>query len=135
VVVIALGTNGPVNDRLFDRMMEKLSDTPLVVFVNTRVPRKWEGGTNAALAAGVERYQNAVLVDWWGSVDDQPQLFGKDGFHPRPAGRTILAELIAEAIFPEPNADATACLPGSAVTYTPETPTGDLGREAPADAD
>lgn len=105
VIIIGLGTNGPVSDELFDRMMESLGDIPLVVFINTRVPRSWEAGTNAALAAGVERYDNTVLVDWWAAADTQPQLFRQDGFHPLPAGRVLLADLIADAIFPDPGLD------------------------------
>lgn len=100
VVVVALGTNGPVDDELFDRMMAGLGAVPRVVFVNTRVPRAWEEGTNRAIAEGVERYENAVLVDWWGTVDHRPELFRGDGFHPTQAGRVIMAELIAAAVFP-----------------------------------
>jgi lysophospholipase L1-like esterase len=105
VIIIGLGTNGPVSDDLFDRMMEGLGDVPLVVFVNTRVPRAWEAGTNAALASGVERYDNTVLVDWWAAADSQPQLFRQDGFHPLQAGRVLLADLIADAVFPDAGLD------------------------------
>jgi hypothetical protein len=116
VIIIGLGTNGPVSDELFDQMMANLGDIPLVVFINTRVPRPWEAGTNAALAAGVERYANAVLVDWWAAADQHPELFRKDGFHPLPAGRVMLADLMAAAVFPDPGLDL--------LTETPEPTPG-----------
>lgn len=100
VIIIGLGTNGPVQARHFDEVMEVASDVPLVAFVNVRVPRNWEDTSNRELAEGVERYDNAVLVDWWTPTHDRDDLFAADGFHPKQPGRVIMAELIAEAIFP-----------------------------------
>lgn len=100
VIVIGLGTNGPVQARHFDEAMEWAVDTPLVVFVNVRVPRTWEAQSNLELAEGVERYENAVLVDFYGVAADRDDLFAADGVHPKQQGRVILAEMIAEAIFP-----------------------------------
>ena len=71
-----------------------------MVFVNVRVPRTWEATSNRELAEGVERYENAVLVDFYEVAADRNELFAADGVHPKQTGRVILAELIAEAIFP-----------------------------------
>jgi len=100
VIIMALGTNGPATEGLFDEMMKVAAEVPLMVFVNVRVPRKWESTTNTTLAEGTERYDNAVLVDWWTPTHDRDDLFAKDGFHPKQPGRVIYAELVAEAIFP-----------------------------------
>jgi len=101
VIVIALGTNGPVQQRHFDELMEVAADVPLVAFVNAHVPtRKWEGETNRQLAEGVERYDNAVLVDWFTPMDGRSDMFAADNVHPKQAGRVIYADLIAEAVFP-----------------------------------
>ena len=65
VIVVHLGTNGPVQERHFESLMEIAVDVPLMVFINAHVPtRNWESTTNSELAAGVERHDNAVLVDW-----------------------------------------------------------------------
>jgi hypothetical protein len=101
VIIIGLGTNGPVQARHFDEVMEHATDTPLVVFVNVRVPRTWEAESNRQLAEGVERYDNAVLVDFYDVAADRDDLFAADGVHPKQAGRVILAELIAQAVFPQ----------------------------------
>ena len=41
-----------------------------------------------------------MLVDWFTPTDPRDELFARDGFHPKQAGRVIYAELVAEAIFP-----------------------------------
>jgi hypothetical protein len=100
VIIIGLGTNGPVQARHFDQVMENVGSDTLVVFVNVRVPLNWEATSNNEIAAGVERYNNAVLVDWFTVADDHNDLFAGDGFHPSGTGRVVLADLIAEAIIP-----------------------------------
>lgn len=100
LIVIGLGTNGPVQARHFDEVMELAADVPLVAFVNVRVPRSWEGTSNREIAEGVERYDNAILVDWYEVTWNRNNLFAKDGVHPKQAGRVIMAELIADAVFP-----------------------------------
>ena len=100
VIVIGLGTNGPVQARHFDQVMETVGPETLVAFVNVRVPRNWEATSNNEIAAGVERYDNAILIDWFTAADEHGELFAGDGFHPSQAGRVVLAGLIAEAIIP-----------------------------------
>ena len=101
VIIIGLGTNGPVQERHFEEVMEIAGTEPLVAFINVHVPRKWEATSNRELAAGVERHDNAVLVDWYGATKGRNNLFAGDGFHPKQAGRVIMAELIASTIYPD----------------------------------
>src|SRR5439155_18713812 len=42
VVVVDLGTNGPMSSAQFDRMATMLAGARRVVVVNVRVPRRWE---------------------------------------------------------------------------------------------
>jgi len=100
VVVVGLGTNGPVRTEDFDQMMEAIDPGTLVAFVNVHVPRDWEATSNNAIAAGVDRYDNAILIDWSSEASERGELLAGDGFHPSGAGRIVLADLIAEAIFP-----------------------------------
>lgn len=100
LIIIGLGSNGPARESDFDAIMEAAADVPLVAFVNVRVPRQWEDTSNRVIADGVERYDNAVLVDWYSVAADRDELFSADGVHPKQPGRVILAELIAEAVFP-----------------------------------
>ena len=95
VVVVHLGNNGTFTTREFDQIMRTLSGVDRVVFVNVSVPRTWEEPNNQVIAEGVERYPNTVLVDWHAASADRPELFYKDGYHLRPEGQRIYADLIS----------------------------------------
>jgi lysophospholipase L1-like esterase len=100
VIIIGLGTNGAVSDEQFDETMIAAAEVPMVAFVNIRVPRDWEAPTNAVLAAGVERWDNAILIDWFTPADPDDSNFAADGFHPSLTGRVLYSDLVSEAIFP-----------------------------------
>jgi hypothetical protein len=96
VVVVQLGTNGPVPPEEFDRLMGALSRVQKVLVVNLKVPRWWEAEVNQVLADGVKRYKNAVLVDWHSLAEDRPELFWDDGYHLNPQGQAFYAQVIAQ---------------------------------------
>jgi peptidoglycan/LPS O-acetylase OafA/YrhL len=99
VVVIHLGTNGRLNSSDFDALMSVLTDVPRVVFVNLKVPRSWETPDNRAIAAGVKRYPNTVLVDWHNRWHEcGTHVFWSDGVHPTPSGAACYARMVAAAI-------------------------------------
>jgi lysophospholipase L1-like esterase len=98
VVVIHLGTNGPFNSGHFDTAMESLGGVARVYFVNASVPRRYEGQVNAAIKSGVERWDEAFLIDWHNAAKDQSDYFVKDGVHLTAAGIEAYSALIARAI-------------------------------------
>ena len=81
VVIVGLGTNGPVTGPDFDAMMSVLRGASRVVFVNVHVNRPWEGPNNAVIAAGVARYHNTVLADWYSLASANPGWLYSDGTH------------------------------------------------------
>jgi peptidoglycan/LPS O-acetylase OafA/YrhL len=95
VVIVHLGNNGTFTKGQFDKIMRILSGVDRVVFVNVAVPRAWEDPNNEVIAEGVERYPNAVLVDWHSASADRPEIFYKDGYHLRPGGQRLYADLIS----------------------------------------
>jgi peptidoglycan/LPS O-acetylase OafA/YrhL/lysophospholipase L1-like esterase len=98
VVVLQVGNNGPFSSRQFDTIMQLLSGVQHVIFLNVKVPRRWEGPNNTVITEGVGRYPNTLLVDWRGATIDHPELFWKDGIHLRPKGAQLYAQLIATAV-------------------------------------
>jgi len=98
VVVVHLGDNGTFSADQFDSLMAVLADVPRVVVVDLKVPRAWEGPNNAVVTAGVQRYPNAVLVDWHAASAGRSDLFWDDGIHLRPEGARLYASLIAAAV-------------------------------------
>jgi lysophospholipase L1-like esterase len=95
IVIVHIGNNGFFTAQQFDQMMQVLTDVPRVLFINLRVPRRWEQPNNAVLADGVKRYPNAELVDWYAASANRPELFTADGVHLQPDGRRVYVELIA----------------------------------------
>jgi peptidoglycan/LPS O-acetylase OafA/YrhL len=94
VVIVHLGNNGTFTKEQFDQIMRILSGHR-VVFVNVKVPRAWEEPNNEVISEGVQRYPNAVLVDWHSASANRPELFYNDGFHLRPRGQRIYADLVS----------------------------------------
>jgi hypothetical protein len=81
VVVIDLGTNGPISDSDFDAMMSILRGATRVVFVTVHVDRSWQDQVNSVLINGVSRYPTAVLADWQALAVQHPEWFYSDGTH------------------------------------------------------
>ncbi|MDQ1422814.1 MAG: hypothetical protein QOD72_312, partial [Acidimicrobiaceae bacterium] len=98
VVVIHLGNNGTVDDSRIDELMAPLAGVPLVIFLNDKVPRGWEGPNNDLFTANVPRFANALLVDWKTYSEPNPGWFYSDNIHLRPDGQVAYAALIAQVI-------------------------------------
>ena len=99
VVIIHLGNNGRFTTPQFERIMRILRNVERVVFVNVRVPRRWEASVNAVLVAGVKRHPgHAVLVSWRRLSRECPgrPLVG-DGTHLTESGARCYARLLANA--------------------------------------
>src|SRR5215212_7881387 len=96
VVIFHIGDNGAVTDEEFDDVMHVLSDTRMVLVVNTTVPDGYQWApNNKVLADGVARYPDrAVLVDWHARSAGHPEYF-YDGLHLTPSGARAYAGLIA----------------------------------------
>jgi hypothetical protein len=101
IVVVDLGTNGPVDLQQFQQMMSALSGVSRAVFVTVHLPPSysWANSVNATLEQGVSMYRNATLVNFNALADANPEWFGPDGVH-MPIGGTgaqAMARLIASA--------------------------------------
>ena len=100
IVVVHLGTNGPVDAALFDTLMANAKPADRVLAVTVRVPRRWEGLVNDTLRTAAERWPRLELIDWKAASDHRPELFVDDGIHLTTEGRAFYAELVQEAVGP-----------------------------------
>jgi hypothetical protein len=100
IVVVHLGTNGPVDAELFDELMANAEPADRVLAVTVRVPRTWEGQVNETLVAAARRWPDLELIDWKATSDDRPELFVEDGVHLTDAGRRVYATLVDAAVGP-----------------------------------
>jgi len=83
IVVIDLGTNGPVSTQQFIDMMKVLSGASRVVFVTVHLPPhySWANSVNATLEQSVPKYPRDRLADFNKLADENPQWFYSDGVH------------------------------------------------------
>jgi len=100
VVVVGLGTNGPVTTTDFNAMMAILAGASRVVFVNVHVDRPWQDPNNAVIETGVGRYPNTVLADWNSLATQNPGWLYTTGTHlPIDGpGAQALAALVASEV-------------------------------------
>lgn len=98
VVIIHIGNNGFFTEKQIDDIMWMAGGARLVVFVNVKVPRRWESPNNITMAQKIQQYPNAVLIDWYSASINRPELFYTDGVHLRPEGTQAYASLIAAVL-------------------------------------
>ena len=98
VVVVHLGTNGPIDEAVVRALLDQLGTARRVLLVNVRAPVPWEASVNETLAAVGPTYPNVRLVDWHAAGDGHDELFVSDGIHLRPQGNRVYAELLTAAI-------------------------------------
>ena len=83
-IVIQVGTNGPVSQETYDKIMSFLppEDVEQVVFLTVAAPRGWIEPNNAIIWSLPARYPNVKVLDWAGFVasGQVPGLAG-DGIH------------------------------------------------------
>lgn len=109
LVVVHLGTNGPISSTDMTRLMDALADVPRVVLLTLDIPRDYIAANNALLYDTASTYPNVELLDWAGLADACPGTppasvppastqragcFYDDGFHLRPDGQRYYANLI-----------------------------------------
>jgi peptidoglycan/LPS O-acetylase OafA/YrhL len=97
-VVVDLGANGTVQARDVAALVDAAGPRRLVL-VGVAASRRWTDGNNAVLGDAATRpASDVVFVDWAGAVAAHPGAIGPDGVHPTPAGRALLAAVIADAL-------------------------------------
>lgn len=108
VFVIALGTNDVASEKAPEQIMADVAqiaalippDAPLV-WVDTWVSSHQRDShlANLAIRQALGGRPRTAIVDWWAHGYDEGVIAG-DGIHLQEAGKTLFAELIAEAVEP-----------------------------------
>jgi peptidoglycan/LPS O-acetylase OafA/YrhL len=98
-VVLHMGTNGPMREADFERLVQLTEGVPVVVVVNVRVPKRWEAQSNATISDGIDRHPSVRLADWH-AASAEPGVVGKDGVHPTPSGAKTYARVVLDRLQP-----------------------------------
>ncbi len=84
--ILDLGNNNRLTQSEVNAIFEELKDQPLVIVVNTAVPRGWRDENNSLIASEAMKYPNFRVVDWAAKSENHPEYFAPDGVHLIPAG-------------------------------------------------
>jgi hypothetical protein len=101
IVVIELGTNGPIDGADFTAMMQALAGVSRVIFVTNFVPDYWQNPNNAVIEAGARQYRNVAVANWEPLAAANPEWFyGGVGPHMPIGGpgAQAMARLIANCV-------------------------------------
>ena len=122
-VIIHLGNNGHFTGAQFERILQVLRGVPRIVFVNVKVPRRWQSAVNGVLKAGKRRHQHVVLVNWyhlWRTCHGR--VFVGDGTHLTKPGARCYAKILAQAAAPPRPPTPAASVPPAPVAPVPVVP-------------
>ncbi len=95
-VVIALGTNGPVDRGVLEEMSRIVGTERKMILVNAYAPRDWIAGVNADLETFAQRRANVWVADWSGAIAPHTDRLAGDDIHPGTAGGDIFASTIGK---------------------------------------
>ena len=112
VVLVGLGTNGPVEPADLAAIMRVIGPSRELIVVNAFADRDWTAGVNAQLAEFSARRSQVVLADWSGAIAPHVDVLADDGIHPGPTGGAIYADSVAVALDRLPGA-APSRAPGA----------------------
>ncbi len=98
VLLVHLGTNGVITQRMLDKIMELAGPLRQVYFVTTKVERPWEVPNNALLNGMPAKYQNARIIDWYTAAVNDAELFVSDNTHLTAKGIIAYTQLILNGL-------------------------------------
>ena len=97
--ILDLGNNNRLTQSEVSAIFEELKDQPLVIVVNTAVPRGWRDENNSLIANEAMKYPNIRVVDWAAKSENHPEYFAPDGVHLIPAGIAAYVAAITNYLY------------------------------------
>ena len=94
--IINLGNNNRLTASEVNDIFTELSDQPLVIVVNTAVPRGWRDENNQIISEQAINFPNIKVVNWVQKSENHPEYFAPDGVHLIPSGIKAYISAIEE---------------------------------------
>lgn len=98
VVVIALGTNGPIERHSLEQVRAILGPERELIVVNAQAPRGWIPGVNAELSSFALVYRNVELANWHDAIQPYLGELARDQIHFGPIGAGVFASAVGDAV-------------------------------------
>jgi hypothetical protein len=98
VVVVALGTNGPIELSTLDQIRAIIGPDRELIVVNAQAPRGWIPGVNAELSSFALVYRNVELANWHDAAQPILGELARDQIHFGPIGAGVFTGTIEAAV-------------------------------------
>lgn len=102
VVLIALGTNGPLDGQYEEQtkaLLAYLGPKRHIFWVNVYCPSTgWQESNNSYLEKIKEEHANVIIIDWYSLISKHQDWLTDDGIHPDTIGTKEYAKLIHDTI-------------------------------------
>ena len=99
IVLLGLGTNGPVSEDTLREISTIVGPDVSIVLVNAQAPRGWIPGVNDVLARYAQQYRNVELANWYDAIQPRLDVLATDLIHAGgPIGGSIYAGSIRDAM-------------------------------------
>ncbi len=98
VLVLALGTNGPIDRDVLDEIRDIIGPDREMVVVNVQAPRYWTDGVNSELSAFASYYRDVELANWHDAIQPSLNVLAGDQIHFGSDGAVIFSAAIRDAL-------------------------------------
>lgn len=98
VLVLALGTNGPIERDTLEKVRAILGPDRQLVVVNVQAPRTWTDGVNTTLSGFAVYYRDVELANWHDAIQPSLGVLAGDRIHFGGAGAVIFSASIRDAL-------------------------------------
>lgn len=96
VLVVGLGTNGPIDNADLETLL-RVADGRRIVLVNAHADRWWIPEVNAQLRAFADKHRGVTLAEWDETIVGVPGGLAGDDIHPNPSGGEAYAQAVQRA--------------------------------------
>ncbi len=98
-VVMALGTNGPIDRSALEEILQIIGPDRHLVLVTAAAPREWIPSVNEILTEFASAHPDQVeIADWHHKAEKHPEILAGDQIHPSDEGGRQFTEAIAAAL-------------------------------------
>jgi hypothetical protein len=98
VVVVALGTNGPIERSTLEEIRRILGPDRELIVVNAQAPRGWIPGNNKEFSSFALVYRSVELANWHDAIQPFLNEMASDQVHFGPIGAGIFTGAVQEAV-------------------------------------
>ncbi|KRM40424.1 acyltransferase [Lentilactobacillus parafarraginis] len=96
-IVINLGTNGPPTQADINSVLKTVGNRH-IFWINTRVPRSWQGTTNRLITKAAKQHKNVHVVNWYKASKGHSGWFASDRVHVDLTGAVYYTHTLAKEV-------------------------------------